>query len=245
VLAVGTFVLWLGWLGGLILAAALILHEFGHWTAMRLTGQPAPRMMLVPFFGGIALANHPHKSLFADAVCALMGAGLSALVSLGFLLATQVLGSSLDADLPWDLYSINLTPEWWETVRWSFRAAMIVGALNLLQLIPVLPLDGGQVLRAVMQSFHAAGARRAMIGISGVGTVVFALLGDPLLAGLIAFGGLQAWHMSRLPARARPMRGHEIGVIAAGYGLTIAIHGAAVVTGAAWLGLDLGRFGLS
>ncbi len=245
VLAIGTFVLWLGWLGGLLLAAALILHEFGHWTAMRLTGQPAPRMMLVPFFGGVALANHPHKSLFADAFCALMGAGLSALVSLGFLLATQAMGSHLDADLPRDLYSINIAPAWWETVRWLFRLAVLIGALNLLQLIPILPLDGGQVLRAVMQSFHAAWARRAMIGIGGVGTVAFALLGDPLLAGIVAFGGLQAWHMSRVPARARPMRGLEITVIAAGYGFVIAIHAAAVVTGATWLGLDLGRFGLS
>jgi Zn-dependent protease len=245
VLAVGTFVLWLGWLAGLLLAAALILHEFGHWTAMRLTGQSAPRMMLVPFFGGIALANHPHKSLFADAFCALMGAGLSALVSLGFLLATQAIGSNLGPDLPWDIHSIDIAPEWRATVRWLFRTAVIVGMLNLLQLIPILPLDGGQVLRALMQSFHAAWARRAMIGIGGLGTVAFALLGDPLFAGLVAFGGLQAWHMSRAPARARPMGGVEIAVIAMGYGLTIAIHAAAVVTGAAWLGLDLGRFGLS
>jgi len=244
-LAVGSFVLWLGWLGGLILAAALILHEFGHWTAMRLTGQPAPRMMLVPFFGGIALANHPHKSLFADAFCALMGAGLSTLASVAFLLATQVMGSNLGGDLPADLHSLGIAPEWQVTVRWLFRGAVLVGALNLLQLIPMLPLDGGQVLRAVMQSFHAAWARRAMIGIGGLATVAFALLGDPLFAGIVGIGGLQAWHMPRAPARARPMRGPEIGLIAAGYGLTVAIHAAAVVTGAAWLGLDLGRFGLS
>ena len=139
-LAVGSFVLWLGWLGGLILAAALILHEFGHWTAMRLTGQPAPRMMLVPFFGGIALANHPHKSLFADAFCALMGAGLSTLASVAFLLATQVMGSNLGGDLPADLHSLGIAPEWQATVRWLFRGAVMVGALNLLQLVPMLPL---------------------------------------------------------------------------------------------------------
>jgi Zn-dependent protease len=244
VLAIGSFVLWLGWLGGLILAAAVLLHEFGHRLAMRITGQPAPRMMLVPFFGGVALANHPHKSLFADAFCALMGAGLSASVSLVFLLATHAVGVTLDGDGPADLYSLDIAPEWLVSVRWLFRSAVIVGALNILQLVPILPLDGGQVLRALMQSFHAAWARRALIGIGGLGTVIFALLGDPLFAGLVAFGGLQAWHLSRAPVRARPMRGPEIAVIAAGYGLTIAIHAAAVVTGAVWLGLDLPRFGL-
>jgi hypothetical protein len=81
-IAVGTFVLGFGWLPGLFLTAALILHEFGHWIAMRFTGQPAPRIMLVPFFGGVTLANHPHKTLFRDAFCALMGAGVSALPSL-------------------------------------------------------------------------------------------------------------------------------------------------------------------
>jgi Zn-dependent protease len=245
ILAVGTFVLWLGWLGGLILAAALILHEFGHWLAMRLTGQPAPRMMLVPFFGGIALANHPHRSLFADGFCALMGPGLSALVSLAFLIATQVLGAGLAPDLPPDIYSLDIAREWWTPVRWLFGAALIVGILNLVQLIPILPLDGGQVLRALMQSFHAFWARRAMIGLSGLGTVVFALLGDPLLAGVVAFGGLQAWHMSRAPARARPMRALEVTTIAAGYSLVAALHAAAAITAAMWLGFDLNRFGLS
>jgi hypothetical protein len=58
ILAVGTFALWLGWIGAVMLTAVLILHEFGHLIAMRLTGQPA-RAMRVPLFGDVALANHP------------------------------------------------------------------------------------------------------------------------------------------------------------------------------------------
>jgi Zn-dependent protease len=235
-LAIGTFVLWLGWLAGLILTIVLIVHEFGHWVAMRLTGQPAPRMMLVPFFGGIALANHPHRSMFSDAFCALMGAGLSALVSLALVVGARAIFTRYFGDVGTE--AVQVTPLQMMAVNWTFLLAFMVGSLNLLQLIPVLPLDGGQVLRAVMQSFHAGWARRVMLGISGLGVVGFAWVGEPLLAGVIAFGGLQAWHMSGEPPRARPMRGIEIAVIVVGYALAVAIHGAAAITGLSWMRPD-------
>src|SRR5262249_44262945 len=92
VLAVASFALWLGWLAGLLLAAVLLLHEFGHWLALRLTGQSSPRMMLIPFFGGLAIPEHQHKSAFDEAFCALMGAGLSAVVCAVLLAIWFVLG---------------------------------------------------------------------------------------------------------------------------------------------------------
>jgi Zn-dependent protease len=230
-LAVGTFALWLGWIGAAMLTAVLILHEFGHLVAMRLTGQPAPRMMLLPFFGGVALANHPHKTLFNDAFCALMGPGLSALASLVFVLAAQVIDARPGAGSA----AIGMTSDQLRLATWFMKLGLMLGVLNLLQLVPLLPLDGGQVLRAVMQSLHASWARRVMIGFGGLGAGAFALAGDPLLAGVVLFGGVQAWHMSGAPPRARPMRGFAIAVIAIGYALTIALHGAAVMTALSWL----------
>src|SRR5262249_52320409 len=92
IVAFASFVVWLGWTTALLVAAALIVPESGHWLAMRLTGQPAPRMMLVPFFGGVTLATHPHKTLFKDAFCALMGAGFSAIPCLALLVMAWHLG---------------------------------------------------------------------------------------------------------------------------------------------------------
>jgi hypothetical protein len=102
-LAVASFALWVGWAFALIISVVAILHEYGHWLAMRLTGQPAPRMMLVPFFGGIAVANHPHKTQFDDTFCSLMGAGLSALVCIGLLVPAFV--------LEWPPLSDDLVPQ--------------------------------------------------------------------------------------------------------------------------------------
>src|SRR5262249_10532684 len=156
--ALASFALWLGWMAALLLAAVLFVHEFGHWLAMRLTGQPSPRMMLLPFFGGVTLANHPHRTLFDDAVCALMGAGISALPCLASLIVAWQMGPFRQDDGVW---------------RWMMMIAFAFGTLNLLQLLPFLPLDGGQVLRALMQSFHAAWARRILIGISAGGVLAF------------------------------------------------------------------------
>ena len=76
-LAVASFILLFGWVFALILTIAIIIHEYGHWLAMRMTGQPKPRIMLIPFLGGVAVPNHPYKSQFDDAFVSLMGAGLS------------------------------------------------------------------------------------------------------------------------------------------------------------------------
>jgi Zn-dependent protease len=232
-LAIITFILWLGWLAGLFLSAALILHEFGHWIAMKLTGQPAPRIMLVPFLGGAALANHPHKTLFRDAFCALMGPGVSALASLGFVFVAWTIGAQLNAEYAVDPTSV--TPERVAPMEWFFTLGLIIGVLNLVQMIPLLPLDGGQVLRAVMQSFHAIWARRAMLGLSCLGVIGFAISGDPLLAGVVAVGGLQAWHLSGESSRVGPMSARDVAVVLIGYTLVLSIHGAAAYIGAMWL----------
>lgn len=234
-MAIATFMLWLGWLGGAILTGVLILHELGHWVAMKLTGQPAPRLILIPFFGGAALANHPHKTLLRDAFCALMGPGMSAIASLAVLIAARVMVQGLKTDHAVDPGSITADRLVWLT--WLFKLGVILGAINLLQLIPMLPLDGGQVLRAVMQSFHAVWARRTLLGFAGLGVIGFAAAGEPLFAGLMALGGLQAWHMSGDPPRAQPMNGGGVAVIILGYLLACAAHGAAVLSGLEWMKL--------
>ena len=151
VLAVASFSVWLGWIGALALTAVLVLHEFGHWLAMRMTGQPAPRMLLIPFFGGMAVANHPHRTLFHDAFCSLMGPGFSAFLALGLLVVAWRLG------MPPALFGEDAAAALQVEVPLARKAiviAFVIGLLNALQLLPVLPLDGGHTLRALAQSFN-------------------------------------------------------------------------------------------
>lgn len=236
VIAVGSFAAWLGWVGALLLAGVLVLHEFGHWVAMRLTGQPAPRIMLIPFLGGMAVGNHPHKSLFDDAFCALMGPGISVLPCLGFLAAAIVLGPP-DMAVVWaGSYGELTTRESYAIVAVGLTLA--IGVLNLLQLLPVLPLDGGQILRSMTQSFSARWARWVLLGATGIGMASFIYIGDYILAGVLGLGVLQAWYMGSDTPNARPMGMPGLAVIGLGYTMTVAVHAVAVTYGIHKLGIQ-------
>lgn len=226
VLAIGSFALWLGWIGALLLAAVLVVHEFGHWLAMRMTGQPAPRLLLLPFLGGVAVANHPHKSLFDDAFCCLMGPGFSALPCLLFLLVAFALGVPDLHDGWQDVISDFSIPEL--VALLSVLLAATVGVVNALQLLPLLPLDGGHILRAVVQSFRAAWTRPVLLVLAGLGTVGSALAGEYILAAVLALGALQAWWIKHDIALPRPMGAPGISAICLGYGLVLAVHAGAV-----------------
>ncbi len=234
--AVGGFAAWLGWVGAMLLAGVLVLHEFGHWFAMRLTGQPAPRIMLIPFLGGMAVGNHPHKTQFDDAFCALMGPGISVPPCLAFLAAAVALG-------PPDMAAVWAGSHGELTTREALAVAAVVltlaiGVLNLLQLLPVLPLDGGQILRSMTQSFSARWARWLLLCVTGLGMASFLYLGDFILAGVLGLGVLQAWYMGADAPKARPMGMQGLCAIGLGYTLTVAVHAVAVAYGIHMFGIE-------
>lgn len=229
--AVASFALLFGWQGAILITLILVVHEFGHWLAMRMTGQPAPRMVLIPFFGGMAVANHPHKSLFDDAFCALMGAGFSTLPCLALLLGGLALGLPEGGlNLAW-LQGAEEASLATLLAEAALLLAFAVGLLNAFQLMPLLPLDGGHILRALIQSLSAQWARPLLLGITGLGMLGFSYYGWAfeslaflLLAATCALGALQAWYLDGKSAPAAPMRAGGLATICLGYGLTLTIH---------------------
>jgi Zn-dependent protease len=186
-------------------------------------------MMLIPFLGGVAIANHPHKSLFDDAFCALMGPGFSVLPCLA-LLATGYLLGVPDIAQGWMDNEAALSVQ--DAIGLiAILIAALAGGLNLLQLLPVLPLDGGQVLRAAVQSCSVDWTRHILLGVTGLGMAGFSYTGDYVLVAFLALGALQAWHLGNKPPKARPMSAPGLTVIGLGYALTLAVHAGAVLYG--------------
>jgi len=220
-IAIASFGIALGWVFGVILSLALVIHEFGHWLAMRLTGQPAPRAMLLPFLGGVTIANHPHKTYFNDAFCALMGAGFSAILVLPLLFL-----------MAWNYSSIGPSDAGHGMASIIAMTTFIVGSLNLFQLLPFLPLDGGQVLRAIMQSFSARWAKYILLAIGAIAVAACLYAELPLMAGFVGIGVLQSWHMPITAGTARPMGGLGVAAIIGLFLLTAAIHTVATGLGA-------------
>lgn len=200
-----------------MLTVVIVLHEFGHLAAYRTFGHRSARMIFIPLLGGVAIGGRPYNSLFEVATCALMGPGLSAFLVPPLMLAHQL---ALHDKLP---DSIGMA---------SMPFLLILGAFNLLNLLPMYRFDGGQVLRQVFTSrpTQIAGSFGVTLAILGVGWQV-GLPNVALIAGLAVFTLMSLMSAGRVKPREalEPMTGPER--LLAGFGLyaALAIHSFAII----------------
>nr|WP_254007673.1 hypothetical protein [Rhizobium sp. L1K21] len=120
-----------------MLTVVIALHELGHMVAFRAFGHKRVRMVFIPLLGGIAIGGRPYNSRFEIAVCAIMGAGVS-----GFFVPL-ITGVTHAAENGW------LTAE---LMRPSLVFLLILGAFNLLNLLPMQRFDGGQAIRQIFRT---------------------------------------------------------------------------------------------
>ena len=124
------YAFWLGpWLA-VLFVLLLLIHEMGHVVAMRMKGFATPTPVFIPFLGAAVFA--PKFGSRADEAFIGYGGPL-----LGSAAALAVLGMSFLAPRDSDLAAVLL----------ASGAAGIF--LNLFNLLPVSPLDGGRVAQAV------------------------------------------------------------------------------------------------
>jgi Zn-dependent protease/CBS domain-containing protein len=158
-----------GWITGLIMAlllfASVLLHELGHSLVARSQGISVNSITLF-LFGGIASIDRESKTPGEAFLVAIAGPIVSLVLFLFFFILTQFFSeSSLLGFLTADLARINLV-------------------LALFNLIPGLPLDGGQVLKAIVWKIRGdrlAGVRWAsgsgkLLGYLGIASGLFFVL---------------------------------------------------------------------
>ncbi len=120
----------------LALFAIVLLHEFGHALACRQTGGVADRIMLWPL-GGIAFVQPPQRAaaqLWAIAAGPLVNVALIPV----FFAAQFVVATVWGAGLPADAY------------RLLASVAFVNVIILCFNLLPIYPLDGGQILRSLL-----------------------------------------------------------------------------------------------
>ena len=116
----------------LALIACLVFHEYGHIRAMKYFKMPTKGIYLIPFVGGLALSDAKINTRWQDVVISIMGPTFGMALSLAALLAYWI------TDLPF------------------FAALASLNALlNLFNLLPILPLDGGHILKSISFSFNS------------------------------------------------------------------------------------------
>lgn len=147
----------------------LFVHELGHLLAMKIFGYRNVRMFFIPLFGAAVSGTNYTAPGWKKVIVAL--AGPLPGILLGGALA--VVGVMKGQD-------------------WMVRAGNFAILLNVFQLLPVLPLDGGRVMQAVLFSRHHmldtifgvfAGVAMAALG-AALGSTILILLGVFMLAGL-------------------------------------------------------------
>ncbi len=151
------------------LVALLFLHEIGHVIQLRREGIKASAPLFIPFIGAIIAAKSMGKDAAAEARVGLAGPVLgtiATLVPLGIWLAT---GS-----------------DFW-------RALAYIGFfLNLFNLLPIVPLDGGRAMAALSPVVWLIG----LVGLVGL-TIFYP---SPILFLILIFGAMESWR--RWKARA-------------------------------------------
>ncbi|MDQ3978531.1 MAG: hypothetical protein M3314_03135 [Actinomycetota bacterium] len=183
----------LGWgarSGGLLLAwmvivfASVLLHELGHAFAFRRFGQEPE--ILLQGMGGLTYASGERLSPRRDIVVSLAGPLTGVvLVGLPALLISRS-ADSLSADtrtILSDLVFVN--------VGWA-----------ILNLLPILPLDGGRASAALLSLRSPDGERQAHLlsaVFAGAGAVLAATAGS--LFGAVFAGFFCAYNLSQLSAR--------------------------------------------
>jgi Zn-dependent protease len=169
--SVGAYALIWGWRFGLGFVLLLLVHELGHVIQLRREGIKAGAPMFIPFLGALVAMKELPKDAAAEARVGLAG---------------PVLGS-LGALVPLGLYAL--------TGDELFKALAFVGfLLNLFNLLPVLPLDGGRAMAALSPWMWFVGYALLVAA-----TIAFP---NPVLLLILLFGGLETWR--RWQARKTP-----------------------------------------
>jgi Zn-dependent protease len=156
VLTAGATPYLLGLTAAVGLFASVVVHELGHAMAARAYGVRT-KMITLWFLGGVAQLEDMPRARGAEAVVAIVGPIVSALLSLAFATSLRVLGLQGGA-----------------AFVVAYLALMNAG-LAIFNLLPALPLDGGRVLRSLLAI--AIDRERATVIAGTISRVVAVLLG--------------------------------------------------------------------
>ena len=141
-----------GWESVVFFAVAIALHEIGHVLAMRVFGYKNVRMLFVPLFGGLATGEPRELDATRNALVALAGPVFG-------LLTTFLAG----------LLAIYL-----DRPVWLVHFCWIGLILNSFNLLPLVPLDGGQFTNDTLFSrYPILELVFRLVAIAGLGWVAF------------------------------------------------------------------------
>ncbi len=183
-----------GWPFAVGFVLLILVHEYGHLLAMKQQGIPAGAPVFIPFVGAVIAMKGRPRDAFVEAVVGIGGPLLGGLGALACLVAALTTGS-----------------------LFFFALASTGFLLNLFNLLPVSPLDGGRITGAISRWLWVAGY--------AVGVPVLLITGSPILGLILVLGLFTIWRTWTSPVAGyyeiSPAR--RIAVATGYFGLLIAL----------------------
>jgi Zn-dependent protease len=155
-----------GWRFAVGFVALLFVHEIGHVIQLRREGVAASAPVFIPFLGAAIWSKSLGGNAMAEARVGLAGPILGSAGAAALLPVAEATGNQL------------------------FRALAFIGFfLNLFNLLPVLPLDGGRAMAAMAPWMWLVGFA-AMVAAA-------LLFPNPVILLILLFGGMETWRRWR------------------------------------------------
>jgi Zn-dependent protease len=171
IVSVGAYALLGGWWFGVGLVGLIFVHEMGHVLELRRQGVPASAPLFIPFLGAFVGLKQLPANAWKEAQVALAGPLLGTLGAVG----VWSVGLALDS-------------------RFLKAMAFVGFLINLFNLLPIVPLDGGRAVAALHPGVWLA-------GLAGLAALTY-FFPNPILLIVLVLGGLEAWQ--RWQARKDP-----------------------------------------
>jgi Zn-dependent protease len=166
--SVAAYSLFWGWQFAAGFVVLLFVHEMGHVIQLRREGIKASTPMFIPFLGAAIFSRSLGDNALAEARVGLAGPVLGSLGAA----AVAVVGALTGSDL--------------------LLALAYVGFLiNLFNLLPVLPLDGGRAMAAMAPWMW-------FVGFAALIPLALFLHGSFIILLILVFGGREVWRRWKL-----------------------------------------------
>ena len=142
--------------------ALLFIHEMGHYVQLRREGVKPSGMLFIPFLGAVVGARSLGGSAIAEARVGLAGPVVGSLASAALIPVAAATGN----------------PMWQALAFTGFF-------LNLFNLLPVVPLDGGRAMAAMSPWMW-------LLGLGALVVLAFSFP-NPVVFLILIFGALETW----------------------------------------------------
>ena len=167
-ISVAAYSLFWGWEFAAGFVVLLFIHEMGHVIALRREGIKSSAPMFVPFMGALITSKSLGDNALAEARVGLAGPILGSLAAA----AVAVAGELLHSDM-------------------LIALAYVGFLINLFNLLPIVPLDGGRAMAAMAPWMW-------FVGFGALLVMLFTLPSNPILLIIVLFGGFELYRRWKL-----------------------------------------------